>query len=60
MSDKITLKAEVAVKESKELNTIQYKATAGMTEEEILKRNTIGELRDNPGASETGKVTASL
>lgn len=60
MSDKITLKAEVAVKESKELNTIQYKATAGMTEEEILKRNTIGELRDNPGASEAGKVTASL
>jgi len=60
MSDKITLKAHVSVKESKELNTIQYKATAGLTEEEILKRNTIGELRDNTGASKTGEVTTSL
>lgn len=60
MSDKITVKAQVAVKESKELNNIQYKATAGLTEEEILKRNTIGELRDPGPSGPTGETPTSL
>lgn len=44
--ERINITAQVAVKESKEFSKVQHKAVAGLTEEEVIKRNTIGELTE--------------
>ncbi len=53
MSDRITVKADVSVKESSEFKNLQHRAIAGETEEEILKRHTIGKLADESGEPES-------
>lgn len=54
MSDRITVNAQMSIKESPELEKVQHKAIAGLTDEEIIKRNTIGELTE-PGKSSGDK-----
>lgn len=55
--EKITLKAQMAVKESAEFKNLQHRAVAGLTEEELIERHTIGELKQpasgNTGATDT-------
>jgi hypothetical protein len=58
MSDRITVKADVSVKESAEFKNLQHRAVAGETEEEILKRHTIGKLADDYATGEPGPTEA--
>ena len=53
MSDeRITLKANMTVKESVGIKNLQQRAVAGLTEEELIERHTIGKLDEStePGA----------
>lgn len=49
MSEKITVKAQMTVKESPELSKVQHKAVAGLSAEELIERNTIGKLKSTDG-----------
>lgn len=49
MSEKITVKAQMTIKESPELSRVQHKAVAGLTDEELIERNTIGKLNESTG-----------
>jgi hypothetical protein len=57
MSDeRITLKANMTVKESVGIKNLQQRAVAGLTEEELIERHTIGKLDEStkPGADTQG------
>ena len=52
MSERILVKTHVLVKELPDCEKIQHKAVAGLTDEELIERNTIGELRDTESAGD--------
>lgn len=48
--ERIILKAQMTVKASAEVKNIQERAVAGLSEEELIERHTIGELKQSvPG-----------
>lgn len=51
--ERITLKANMTVKESAGIKNLQQRAVAGLTEEELIERHTIGKL-DESGKPITG------
>jgi hypothetical protein len=54
MSEKISVQAQIVAKESPDFTKVQHKATAGLTEAEILLRNTIGEIKETSERSGEG------
>jgi len=42
----IVVKSSIVVKKSSELRKVKYKATAGLSEAEVIERHTIGEYEE--------------
>lgn len=52
--ERIILKAQMTVKASAEVKNIQERAVAGLTEEELIERHTIGELKQSTPGDKQG------
>ena len=46
MSEKIVINSSIEAKESPMLRSVKPKAVAGLSEAEIIERNTIGEIEE--------------
>jgi altronate dehydratase len=51
----IDVKAEVILKKSPEFRDVAHKATAGVSDDEAIERNTLGSFRDNGESEEEGE-----
>ncbi len=52
MKKEIVVQSSVTVKQSKDFKKITHKAVAGLSEAELIERNTIGKLEEDDGDAE--------
>jgi hypothetical protein len=57
MKERILIKASVQVKEVPGLEKITHKAVAGLTDDELIERNTIGELKEPNEGDATKRIS---